>query len=122
LLSNRKRSSDFVIAPKSSSVNDQLAAPTGIRTSREIRLHTPQQPLCTTAKSWPSLPAHVLREEPRRIDTGTPADVAERRQTADGTLAEQVTAAPPNLGTPDQQADNKTAKKPGGHRFGISPF
>src|SRR5690349_2255524 len=51
-----------------------------------------------------------------------PADVSQCRQTADGAAAEQVTAAPPNLGTPDQQADNKTAEEPGGHRFGVIPL
>jgi len=90
--------------------------------STEFRLHSPQQPFATTTQRRSSLPAHVFREQARRVDAWSPADVAERRQTADGAATEQVTPAPPNLGTPDQQADNKTAEKPGGHRFGVIPF
>src|SRR5689334_8352744 len=87
-----------------------------------MRLHSLQEPLCPAPERGSALPAHVVRKQARCLDTRASTDIPECRQAAYGASAEQITAAPLHLATPDQQSDNKTAEEPGRHRLCVAPF
>jgi hypothetical protein len=46
-------------------------------------------------------PTDILRQNPRRIDPRLTAQIAERRESPDRALAEQIAARAPDLITPD---------------------
>src|SRR5262245_59660558 len=80
LHSPRNRSSAVVIAPKSSSVNDQLAAPTSIEfVLVEVGVHLAKDQRTTPAKPRMAFPPNVISENARRIDSGVAAEITQRR-------------------------------------------
>ena len=91
LQSYRKRSSDCVIAPKSSSVNDQLAAPTGMcpYPSRVMAAHAAGA-ASPAAGGRARVPSHVVAQKMRRRRCRPPAQVSQGRQAPERMAAEQV--------------------------------
>src|SRR5450432_458252 len=102
LLSYKNCWSDRMIAPRSSSVNDQLAAPTGIEgPSDEGLFHLAQETLATTAQLGTRFAGYVVTQQHHVLGTRRPTDVPQSRQTAPGARAEQVVPVTVGLLSPD---------------------
>src|ERR1041384_1325710 len=101
LQSVRNRSNERVMAPKSSSVNDQLVEPTAIRVLGEVILHASQQLLAAPPERRVSLPSNVVGENPKAVGTRPTAEVPERGQPTHPPGAEQVPAGTAHLRAPN---------------------
>jgi hypothetical protein len=100
LQSTRNRSSAFVIAPKSSSVNDQLALTEGAIANAilfEVGVHAAEEPFTRPAKRRAAFPRHVIVQKVDGLGPRSATEVSKRRQAPDGLRAEQVTPRPPDL-------------------------
>src|SRR5215207_6251943 len=117
LLSYRNRCSSWLIAPKSSSVNDQLVAPTGMnllvgpKQLGQLALDPIEESAGAALEIGALLPANVLPEQTGCLGRTLATEVAQRRKPAHGPRAEQIPLPHVLLAAPHQENRREPTKK-----------
>jgi hypothetical protein len=67
-------------------------------------MHAAKETLGPAAKARVAFPANIVGENARCVESGLPAQIAQRRQALHRVLTEQVSARPLDLKAPDDSA------------------
>ena len=113
-VSSRKRRSDPVIAPKSSSVKVQLAAPAVILVER--RLDAVEQLHSTLTEKRARLPGDVFAQQLCRANRRARAEKAQRRNAPQTPRTEKIAAVSPLHSRPQQRSGGKAADESDGDK------
>src|SRR5688500_8578159 len=102
------------MAPKSSSVNDQLAEPTAMTVPGlvKMRFDAPQHLLPAATKNGSAFPTDVVPQHPRRVEARLAAQVPERREPAERLRVEQIAPEALHLHAPDERPHRRATEKP----------
>src|SRR6185295_13436996 len=66
--------------------------------------HVPENPLSAPAQRGMTFPAHVVGENPDRIEPWLTPEISQRREPSDRVLTEQFASRPLDLGAPSQSS------------------
>src|SRR5438067_2921402 len=78
-----------------------------------MALHATEEPLGALAQDGLLLPANILAQDFRRFHGGVSTQVAERRQSTQRVVAEEITPATPYLHAPHDEPGDDASDKPG---------
>src|SRR5687767_10193537 len=101
------------MAPKSSSVNDQLAEPTAMDSPLLVKMpfDPAEHTLTPPAQNGSTFPTHVVPQHARRVEARLTAEIAECGEPAERTAAEQVAAVAAHLHAPDERPHRRATEK-----------